>query len=122
MKKREIFLLSFCDWYPGGRIVFCKFIRKFCPVRIAIFEIPSYNEKECLDFKNNILKLLYSSYFEIDDKFVKEHIYNDRDKDLMAYKEDFDFLVCCKYRSSRKIGFNDVERVFLLQILTIAKE
>ncbi|RHZ75543.1 hypothetical protein Glove_212g182 [Diversispora epigaea] len=73
--------------------------------------IPSQNEKECLEFKNNILNLLGTNGFKIDDQFIKEHIYNDRDKDLIAYKEDSDFLICCKYRQIRNIGFNDVERV-----------
>ncbi|RHZ77033.1 hypothetical protein Glove_186g57 [Diversispora epigaea] len=73
----------------------------------------SYNEKARLDFiqiifQNPKLLLNYyrkdSSNFEIDNNFVTD---NDRDKDLIVYKENFDFLVCCK-----EIGFDDVERVF----------
>lgn len=52
-----------------------------------------------------------SDNFEIDEDFITKHIKNDRDKDLLVYKEDSDFLICCKYRPLKKIGFNDIERI-----------
>ncbi|CAG8642144.1 7017_t:CDS:1, partial [Scutellospora calospora] len=34
-----------------------------------------------------------------------------RDKYLVADYEDFKIFICCKFRSVKNIGFNDIERV-----------
>ncbi|CAG8493230.1 7734_t:CDS:2 [Scutellospora calospora] len=68
--------------------------------------------EQILDYKDNIIQFLELNEYEINENFIKDYIHNDRDKDLLVYKYDFDFLVCCKFRPKAKVGFNDVERIF----------
>ena len=48
--------------------------------------------------------------FEINEHFDSKNISNDRDKDIMISKEGIEVLVTCKFRPSKNIRFNDVER------------
>ncbi|RHZ67017.1 hypothetical protein Glove_303g151 [Diversispora epigaea] len=60
----------------------------------------------CLDFKNNILKLLDSSDFEIDDNFLTN---NDRQRSY-SVQGRFRFSYTLQFK---KIGFNDfVDNVY----------
>ncbi|CAG8659672.1 631_t:CDS:1, partial [Scutellospora calospora] len=74
--------------------------------------IEIYNHKKAtLEFKNNISQLLEFDDFENNENFITNHIRDDRDKDIMTYKISYDFLVCCKQRRFKKIGFNEIERI-----------
>ncbi|CAG8822644.1 13473_t:CDS:1, partial [Dentiscutata erythropus] len=61
-----------------------------------------------LEFKNRIIEILND--FEINECFDSKIITNDRDKDILISEDDFELLITCKYRESKNIRFDDVER------------
>ncbi|CAG8596166.1 3936_t:CDS:2 [Gigaspora rosea] len=69
-------------------------------------------------FKNKIIEELKDD-FEINEHFDSKNISNDRNKDIMISKEDIEVLVTCKFRPSKNIRFNDVERTLQLAELGI---
>ncbi|CAG8547302.1 5316_t:CDS:2 [Scutellospora calospora] len=85
-------------------------------VYIGEFNINQYNDY--IQYLNTDVLLDENSLVDFDDNLLSEYIdennyiRDDRDKDLLVYKYDFDFLVCCKFRPKAKVGFNDVERIF----------
>ena len=68
----------------------------------------NHQKNHFFEFKNRIIEILND--FEINECFDSKIITNDRDKDILISEDNFEFLITCKYRESKNIRFDDVER------------